>query len=220
MKAVSKITASVALAGIIAIAGTIFPPCFANNTKDTTVAVVGQNVLPPVNPVKVLIVYYSHSGKTKEVAEIIARQTSGTLYRIETVKDYSSISVFHALSAKKELESGNLPELSTAIPDISGYDLIIVGSPVWRHTVATPVVSFLAQCDFGEKPVAAYATNKGNVGSFFTLFEEKVRNARLLPGEEFHNNLSGKDELSQKISKWLNTLASESTLQAEQTSEQ
>ncbi|KAA6339221.1 hypothetical protein EZS27_012836 [termite gut metagenome] len=155
---------------------------------------------------KVLIVYYSKSGKTKEVAEIIQKCTNGTLYRIETQKKYSEISIMIALDAKKELESGNLPELSTAAPDVSAYDLIIVGSPTWRYTVATPVLSFLAQCNFGGKRVAAYATNTGNVGTFFDLFQQRAQNAVLLTGEEFHNKLSSKTELNKKIENWLNNM--------------
>ncbi|KAA6339577.1 hypothetical protein EZS27_012495 [termite gut metagenome] len=97
-----------------------------------------------------------------------------------------------ALDAKKELDSSNLPELSTVVPDVSAYDLIIVGSPTWRYTVATPVLSFLAQCNFGGKRVAAY--------------EQRAQNAVLLTGEEFHNKLSGKAELNKKIENWLNKI--------------
>jgi flavodoxin len=176
-----------------------------NAAADTVV----QNVGGHVDLGNVLIAYYSLSGKTQEAAEIIRQKTGGTLFRIETTKTYSGISVLHALDAKSELERGNLPELVGAIPDMSAYDLIIVGSPTWRHTIATPVVSFLEQCDFCGKPVAAYATNKGNTGTFFELLAQKASNARLLTGEELNNNLSGKAELSVKITMWLNRLKNE-----------
>jgi flavodoxin len=170
---------------------------------------VMQDVGEHVDLGNVLIVYYSFSGKTKEAAEIIRQKTDGTLFRIETAKTYSGISVLHALDAKNELESGKLPELVGAIPDVSAYDLIIVGAPTWRHTIATPVVAFLEQCDFCGKQVAVYATNKGNTGTFFELFTQKTKNARLLTGEEFNNKLSGKAELSTKITMWLNQLKNE-----------
>jgi flavodoxin len=186
--------------------------CTSGTVKKTTnvnADTVRQAVEEQLDLGNVLIVYYSFSGKTKETAEIIRQKTNGMLFQIETVKDYSSVSVLHALDAKKELESGNLPELVDTIPDVSAYDLIIVGSPTWRHTVATPVVSFLEQFDFSGKPVAAYATNKGNTGTFFELFAQKAKNARLLTGEEFNNKLSGKPELAAKITKWLNQLKNE-----------
>ena len=158
---------------------------------------------------RVLIAYYSMSGKTQEVAQIIARKTGGTLYRIETSKTYSGFGVLHAAEAKKELESGNLPPLVSPVPDAAAYDLVIMGAPVWRHTMATPAVMFLRKCNFKGKWAAAYATNKGNVGTFFEFFAHNVQNAKVLTGEEFHNKLSGTDQLESKITVWLLRLQSE-----------
>ncbi|MDR2813110.1 MAG: hypothetical protein LBB79_00415 [Prevotellaceae bacterium] len=165
-------------------------------------------VAPPekVDLGRALIVYYSFSGKTAEVATLIQEATGGTLHRIETTQTYSSLPVIRALEAKGEVEGDKLPELQAPAPDASEYDLILVGSPVWRHTISPPTLSFLEQYDFKGKKVAAFATNKGNVGDFFTLFEQKLRHAQLLQGEEFNNKLSGTPALRSKVEAWLKQL--------------
>ena len=58
---------------------------------------------------KVLVVYYSLSGHTKDIAKQIAEKTKADLYEIETVEKYSSPSVY--MKSKQELTSKNYPEL-------------------------------------------------------------------------------------------------------------
>lgn len=52
----------------------------------------------------------------------------------------------------KQLRGKTLPPVAEPLPDFSGYDLVIVGAPVWMYTVATPMQSFLQQADFPGVP--------------------------------------------------------------------
>lgn len=159
---------------------------------------------------RVLIVYYSFSGKTAEVAALIQEATGGTLHRIETKKTYSPLQAIRMMEEESETEDDLLPDLQSPIPDIAGYDLILIGSPVWRQAVPPPLLSFLKQCDFRGKKVAAFVTSKGNAGNFFTLLRQKIRRAQQqLQGEEFNNNLSGTAALSSKVEAWLKLLKAE-----------
>jgi len=108
---------------------------------------------------KVLIPYYSLTRNTKGIAEKIQEKTGGDLYEIKTVKTYPSEYIALTEEAKRELQSDDLPALKKSLPDMSSYDLILIGSPVWWYTVSTPVMSFLRQVDFAGKKVSAFCTH-------------------------------------------------------------
>ena len=118
------------------------------------------------NAKKTLIIYYSNTGTTKLVAERLQKKTNADIYVIETVKTYSTKDPERTQVPKKELETGNLPALKKSPPNMSSYDLILVGGPVWWYTVSTPMMSFLRDADFAGKRVAPFNTNKGGNGDY------------------------------------------------------
>ncbi len=158
-------------------------------------------------PPKVLVVYFSLTGNTKLVAEKIQQMTKADLFVIETVRTYPLERPARTEEPKKELESGVWPELKTSPPNMSSYDLILVGGPVWWYTVATPVRSFLQQADFAGKKVAPFVTHDGAMGDYFEYFRENARNAVVLEGLDFYRSFKESPaSLERKIGEWLNTL--------------
>lgn len=155
---------------------------------------------------KVLVVYYSLSGNTRNIAMRIKEKTNADIYEIKTVKEYSSSPMIY-ITAKKQMNPKNYPELKEKLPDFSRYDLIFVGSPVWWYTIAAPVLSFLSQADFKGKTVVSFTTHGGNYGSFFEDFDKKAKNAKVIKGMEFKKVLKEKEiTLNNKVTNWLNNL--------------
>ena len=105
---------------------------------------------------KILIVYYSHTGVTRGVAEKIREKTGGDVFELETVRTYPSQYSELIEEAKRELQKKDLPALKKDPPDMSSYDLVLVGGPVWWYTVSTPVMSFLKQADFAGKELPPF----------------------------------------------------------------
>lgn len=154
---------------------------------------------------KVLVVYFSLTGNTKPVAEKIQQLTGADLFLIETVRTYPLERPAKAEEPKKELESGVWPELKAPPPDMSSYDLILVGGPVWWYTVSTPVRSFLQQADFAGKKVAPFVTHDGDMGDYFQYFRQNARNAVVLDGLDFYKSFEETpDSLDRKVRDWLN----------------
>lgn len=156
---------------------------------------------------KTLVVYYSLSGHTKDIAEQIAAKTNADLYEIKTVETYSSPSVY--MKSKKELSSQNYPQLhNDNMPDVKKYDTVFVGSPVWWYTMAPALYSYLNMTDFNNVKVVPFSTQGSNFGSFFEDFAKVAKNARILQHESF-NNMDEKyqSQISNKINNWLNQLA-------------
>lgn len=155
---------------------------------------------------KVLVVYYSLSGNTKDIAQRIKTQTNADLYEITSAEEIKAgASLYRKI--KKQLKTGKYPAVKEDFPNFSDYDIIFVGSPVWWYTAATPVLSFLEKADFKGKKVVPFATQGSNPGAFDKDFAAKVKNAVLLEGRKF-NNLSKKydNAVDNKITVWLNGL--------------
>jgi flavodoxin len=152
---------------------------------------------------KVLVVYYSLSGHTRNIAEKIKDKTNADIYEIKLKEKVSSLSAYASLIKR----SKSFTELDGQYPDFNAYDLIFVGSPVWSYTVAVPVLSFLEQADFRGKKVVPFSTQGSNVGNFERDFKAKVKNAVILRYEKF-NNISKKYDkaVETKISQWINGL--------------
>ena len=93
------------------------------------------------------------------------------------------------------------------LPDLTGYDVVFVGSPVWWYTAATPVLSFLEQADFQGTKVAFFSTQGSNRGTFLQDVEALTKNAQILPDASFNN--MGKEydaAVNAKIAAWINGL--------------
>jgi flavodoxin len=175
------------------------------NKKEMS-AYAGQTVAVDKDFGKTLVVFYSLTGHTRDIAEKIRRMTNADLYEIETADALPKGAKLH-LAVRDQIKTENYPELKNGLPDLSSYDTVFVGAPVWWYTVATPVLSYLKKTDFLGKKVVPFSTQGSNAGTFFADFAAKARNAVLLKGEQF-NNLSDKyaKETDNKIAVWLNSL--------------
>lgn len=108
---------------------------------------------------KVLIAYYSYSGNTKKVAEAIHETTGGDMFEIKTDGSYPSEYRAMTQQAKKEIQDGYRPKLTTNITDIAQYDVIFLGSPNWWGTITPQVSSFLETYNLAGKKVIPFITH-------------------------------------------------------------
>lgn len=90
---------------------------------------------------KILVAYYSRTGKTRNVARDIASKLSADIDEIIDKKKRAGIAAF--FEASKDAQKENLTELEEIKKDPAEYDLIIIGTPIWDDTVSTPVRSYL-----------------------------------------------------------------------------
>ncbi|MCC8189162.1 MAG: hypothetical protein LIP77_00815 [Planctomycetes bacterium] len=126
------------------------------------------------------------------------------MFEITTVKTYPTRPPALYDEPKRELEERTLPALRTPPPDMAGYDLILVGGPVWWYTVSTPLMKFLEEVDFGGKRVAGFCTYASTLGEYLPHFAQQARNAQVLPGLElsYPRNLPP-HELENRLRAWL-----------------
>lgn len=111
---------------------------------------------------KILIVFYSRTGNTREVANQIHQLVGGDLVAMETVTPYPSDYRETTRQAKRELESDFRPPIKTKILNLASYDVVFVGSPNWWGTISMPVMTFLSENDLSGKTMAPFLTHGGS----------------------------------------------------------
>jgi len=90
---------------------------------------------------RALVVYYSRSGHTREVADRIGKALGADLGEIGEPSGRAG-ALGYVRSALEAI-FGVSSEIATPRPDPSGYDLVVVGTPVWYASVSTPVRTYL-----------------------------------------------------------------------------
>lgn len=110
---------------------------------------------------KVLVVYFSHTGNTRVVAEKIQQLTGGDIFEIVTEHTYPQDYNQCVKQAQQELRDGFRPKLTAAIANIADYDTVFVGYPNWFGTMPTALFSFLETHDLAEKSIVPFCTHGG-----------------------------------------------------------
>lgn len=154
---------------------------------------------------KVLVAYFSWGGNTKLIAEKIHNQVGGDMFRIETAEPYPTDYNETAYGvAKKQHEEGSKPELKNN-GDVSGYDVIFVGTPAWWYTMAPAVKTFLSENDFNGKTIVPFITHGG--GGKYTIADDMAKLANgakvLTPFVVYENGDANTDK---ELADWLKNI--------------
>jgi flavodoxin len=113
---------------------------------------------------KTVIIYYSFTNNTKMIAEKIQQAKGYEAIRIDTVTPYTGDYNDIVNQGQDEVENSFKPEIAPAKIDLSQYDTIILGTPVWWYSVAPAVLTFLTSQNFSGKTIIPFATNGGWLG--------------------------------------------------------
>jgi len=142
---------------IAAIAASVLSFCVVTNSQEKE----KMNKTASLNPKKILVIYFSHSGNTREIANQIKTATGGDIFELVPVNPYPAAYQAVVDQAKKEISANFKPELKNKLADISQYDVIFIGSPNWWSTIAPPVVTFLTSYDLSGKTIVPFFTHGG-----------------------------------------------------------
>ena len=141
---------------------------------------------------KTLIVYFSESGNTRNMATIIRELTGADSDNYSTLLD----------EAERDLLANARPTLRTLIENMDEYDTVFVGYPNWYAILPMPVYTFLESYNFDGKRIIPFCSH-GN-----GMLGETVANiCKSCPGADIREALSvtynGGSSLRNEIQKWL-----------------
>jgi len=108
---------------------------------------------------KILIVYYSNCGNTKKVTEKLHSIVGGDIKAIELIEKYPNNIFKMSNLVRKQLKNGYLPKIEEI--DISGYDVIFAGFPIWGFSISLPMKSFLKNNNLENKTIIPFFTYSG-----------------------------------------------------------
>lgn len=95
-------------------------------------------------PRRTLVVCHSRTGTTEALARAAAEALGADFRTIEPLEPYAAEYADMTALAREEKRTGARRELKGPLPDASGYDLVVVASPVWWGGLSTPVSTYLA----------------------------------------------------------------------------
>ena len=177
-------------------------------TQDDTEETAGDTSDAASGSGNVLIAYYSATGNTEEVANVIADATGGDLFELEPVEPYTDDDLNWTddnsrVSQEHEDESLRDVELVSSTPENwDSYDTVFIGYPIWWGIAAWPVDRFVESNDFTGKTVIPFATSASSgMGESGQLLEEMAGTGEWQEGQRFR---SGADEAD--VQEWVNGL--------------
>lgn len=154
----------------------------------------------------VLIAYFSQTGNTEGLTEIIAEMTGADVFRIERATPYSANHNSQALygEALNELREFAVPELKTSLEEagynIDDYDTILLGYCNWWASIPAPVRSFLIEYDMSGKTVIPYCSmGGGRFGQTISAVAKLNPNSNIKEGLDVSYSSYDRD----RISEWL-----------------
>lgn len=157
---------------------------------------------------KTLVVYFSATGNTERVAEVIAETTGGELFQLEPVEPYtdedlnyndenSRVSQEYADESLRDVEL-----VADTVDDWQDVDTVYIGYPVWWGIAAWPVNTFVEANDFTGKTVIPFCTSASSgLGESGELLEELAGTGDWQEGMRFRSSVSEED-----VTAWVESL--------------
>jgi flavodoxin len=132
----------------------------------------------------VCIVYHSETGNTKKVAEHVAKATGAVLIPVKDLANYSRIGRY--LVGARKARAGERSAIEPPAIDVSAYNLVVVGSPVWawRPTpAANAAIAALSGCE-GKKAMV-FCTCGGKPGDTLRILRSALEGRKMKVGGAF-----------------------------------
>lgn len=171
--------------------------CSNNSDSTAKTADSSSKEQPETTQQNALIVYYSATGNTENIANYIADVTGGDLFELELVEPYSDedlnwndensrVVEEHEDESKRDIEL-----VSTTVDNWESYDVVYIGYPIWWGIAAWPVNGFIEANDFEGKTVIPFCTSSSSsFGESGKLLEEMAGSGNWLEGERFTSSTS------------------------------
>lgn len=128
---------------------------------------------------KTLIVYYSYTGNTKKIANLIKDKLSCDILelipKVPYSQDYQTV-----VDEEQRMEGANhLREYESINVNLNDYDTIIIGTPVWWYRETPVIRTFLKENDLSNKRIIPFATNAGWLGKTFIEIKNICPNSKV-----------------------------------------
>ena len=144
---------------------------------------------------KKLVAYFSASGTTKKVAERLSKVAEADLFEIMPKAPYTNADLNwmdkKSRSSLEMADKSSRPEIVQKSLDMSKYDVIFLGFPIWWYVAPTIINTFLETYDFAGKTIILFATSGGSgFGQTVKFLQKSAPKATIQEGSLLNNNPS------------------------------
>ena len=168
-----------------------------------------ESSVPESEPVETgsrsLVVYFSWSGNTENVAKSIQSQTDSDIFEIVPATPYSDDYDTVVDLAQEEQRSNTRPAISGSIENIEQYDVVYVGFPNWWGDMPMILYTFFDTYDLSGKTVALFGTSGGS-GLSGTVNEVRSLEPNATVTEGLHIGSGSSSNPDNAVSDWLNEI--------------
>ena len=153
-----------------------------------------------------LIAYFSASGVTAKLAKTLAGAVGGELYEIKPAIPYTAADLDwrdkDSRSSVEMRDSSSRPALADSDLDISKYDTIFIGFPIWWYVAPTIINTFLEKYDLTGKVIIPFATSgSSGIGKTNEKLAPSCKGAKLCEGKVFKA-----DTPASRLTEWVKQL--------------
>lgn len=182
----------------------------SNNQNDSSIpseesSNPNDSSTPTETGAKSLVVYFSWSGNTENVAKSIQTQTDADIFEIVPATPYSDDYDTVVDLAQEEQRNNARPAISNSIESIEQYDVIYVGFPNWWGDMPMILYTFFDTYDLSGKTVALFCTSGGS-GLSGTVNEVKILEPNATVTEGLHIGSGSSSNPDSAVSEWLNDI--------------
>ena len=156
---------------------------------------------------KKLVAYFSPTGKTRKIADLIVEITGADVYEIKPAVLYNSMDLdWDKQNSRTSLEmadKNSRPEMADKNAKIEDYDTIYLCFPIWWYVAPRIIQTFLEAYNFSGKTIVTFATSGGSgFGDTLSNLKHSAPDAKFIEGRVFRGH-TDKDT----VATWLKTIA-------------
>lgn len=115
---------------------------------------------------KILVAYFSATGNTETVAQVIANQLEADLFKIVPTQPYTDADLNYSdddcRANREQNDSDTRPEVAATVDNMEDYDVVLLGFPIWWGQEPRILDTFVERYDLSGKTVAAFCTSGGS----------------------------------------------------------
>lgn len=153
---------------------------------------------------RTLVVYFTRSGNTRVIAGQLQRDLGADLFEIAPAQPYPADYEATVAQATRERDGGFEPPLSAKVPNLTAYDTLFLGFPIWGETAPPVIRSFLKAHDLSGKTVRPFITHGGyGPGNSLSVLKGHAPNARF--AEPFVMEADQERRTMNQVRQWLAT---------------
>ena len=144
---------------------------------------------------KKIVAFFSATGTTKKLANNLSKALNCDLFEIKPKQPYTQEDLDWtnnlSRSSIEMKDPSSRPEIENKLENMSDYDTIFIGFPIWWYVAPTIINSFLEQYNLSGKKIVPFATSESSsMGNTNNALKNSCPGAILVEGKRFNSNAS------------------------------